>query len=70
MNKYDFNDLSDKDLDELMRDVQQERDRRANARKEKLIDAFRKAFDALNEAGYEVSLEGSLIFNFDDLEIH
>ena len=70
MNKYDFNDLSDKDLDELMRDVQQERNRRANVRKGKLVDAFRKAFDALNEAGYEVSLEGSLIFNFDDLEIN
>ena len=70
MNKYDFNDLSDKDLDELMRNVQQERNRRANVRKAKLVENFKKAFNALNEAGYDISLEGSLIFNFDDLEIN
>ena len=44
MNKYDFNDLSDKDLDELMRDVQQERNRRANVRKAKLVENFKKSF--------------------------
>lgn len=69
MNKYDFNDLSDKDLDELMLDVQQERNRRAKARKGKLVDAFRKAFDALHEAGYEVYVEDSYISNFDEFEI-
>lgn len=69
MNKYDFNDLSDKDLDELMRDVQQERDRRANIRKRKLIDAFEKAFNALNEAEYTVYVNDCSVM-FDDFEIY
>ena len=70
MNKYDFNDLSDKDLDELMRDVQQERDRRANARKEKLIDAFRKAFDDLKEAGLDISCHDSYVSDFDNFDFY
>lgn len=70
MNKYDFNNLSDKDLDALMLDVQQERNRRANIKKRKLIDAFEEAFNALKEAGFDVSCKDSYVSNFDQFEFY
>lgn len=69
MNKYDFNDFSDKDLDELIRNVQQERNRRAEIRKGKLIDNFEKAFNALREAGYDICVNNCALL-FDDFEIY
>ncbi len=69
MCEYVFNDLSDKDLDELMRNVQQERNRRAEVRKRKLIDNFEKAFNALREAGYDVSVNNCALL-FDDFEFY
>ena len=68
MCEYDFNDLSDKDLDALMRDVQQEHNRRAEIRKRKLMDNLEKAFDALNEAGYNIYVNDCTVI-FDDFEI-
>lgn len=69
MGEYVFNDLSDKDLDALMRDVQQERNRRAEVRKGKLIDNFEKAFNALREAGYDIYVNDCSTM-FDDFEFH
>lgn len=70
MGEYVFNDLSDKDLDELMRNVQQERNRRAEVRKGKLINNFEKAFDALREAGYDICVNNCGALLFDDFEIY
>ena len=64
-----FNDLSDKDLERLFLDTQEERLRRANIRKAKLIENFKNAFNALGEAGYDVFVEGTSIFDFDEFEI-
>ncbi len=66
----DFNDLSDMDLERLFLDVQKERIRRTIARKEKLINAFREAFNALHEAGYNISIEDRYTLNFDDFEFN
>ena len=66
-----FNDFSDGDLDKLILEAYQERDRRAkaNIQKRKLINAFKEAFNALIESGYDVAIYDNFISNFDDFEI-
>ena len=66
-----FNDFSDGDLDKLILEAYQERDRRAKAsiQKRKLISAFKEAFNALIESGYDVAIYDNFISNFDDFEI-
>ena len=66
----DFEKLSDDALEKLISKAYQERDRRANARKEKLIDAFRKAYDALIEAKYDVFVNDTCIANFDEFDFY
>lgn len=70
MNKYDFNTLSDDALEKLILEAYQERDRRANARKEKLIDAFRKAFNNIKEAGLDISCKDSFVSDFDQFDFY
>lgn len=64
-----FNDLSDKDIERLFLSIQEERIRRREKEKAKLIENFKNAFNALGEAGYDVFVEGTTIFDFDEFEI-
>ena len=71
-----FNDFSDEDLDKLILEAYQERDRRvkANIQKRKLEEFLKNdesvvAFNALIESGHDIAIYDNFISNFDDFEI-
>jgi len=65
-----FKILTDEDLVTLISKVQAERDRRRAEKREKLIENFKQAFQALIDEGVDVEINDDYISNFDSFEFY
>lgn len=66
----EFDEVSDDVLEEGIRALKKELDKRKAARKEKLILDFNKAFTALVLAGIEVTYHDETITSFDSFDFY
>lgn len=60
--------LDNKELDHLIKILNQEKADRKEAKRKKLIDTFQKAWIAIEAEGYDFFYQGTPLF-FEDLEI-
>lgn len=61
--------LNDEELDLLIDILKQEKGERANLKREKLINAFQEAWEAIEAEGYDFYIQGEPL-DFRDIEIY
>lgn len=63
------NTLDDKELDHLIKILHQEKDKRAESKRKKLIDTFQKTWIAIEAEGYDIFYQGEPL-DFGDIDIY
>ena len=69
MKNFDLTQLTNEELSELQNKIYFEKQNRAKERQKKLIDTFKRAWNDIEEEGFNIHVDGEDIY-FDDIEIY